>query len=355
MVAVGRGVVAAATVVVLVDVGVVVVAAGALDVDGARGIAVLEVEAAVVDEGAVGGGGGGRVRSGRGARSCRRIRAGRIGRAVRAARGDADQAGGEDGDTDVASELMSPAGRAVGRRACVGAVHGCLLPGGRRWMLSDWRCPSPCRHARAKGSRSASVALPQIHETTDGRGARPSSFSGWRGSMWRGCRWGRAVGCAQWRWADRRSVGVEDDEICCCVGAVVDDADEPAAVLASGSCGVGDELELGRLVVRSDGVAGSLAGDEVVAVDAVCRTGPQVALRAGEDARVAVREGQRGVIDDLVLDGRRPRVQGPTLERRARGVDDDATRVVVGAGESAGAALDGGPHHRCFHGWQIAG
>ena len=56
MVAVGRGVVAAATMVVLVDVGVVVVAAGALDVDGARGVAVLEVEAAaVVDEGAVGG------------------------------------------------------------------------------------------------------------------------------------------------------------------------------------------------------------------------------------------------------------------------------------------------------------
>ena len=55
MVAVGRGVVATATVVVLVDVGVVVVAAGPLDADGVGGIAMLEVEAAVVDEGAVGG------------------------------------------------------------------------------------------------------------------------------------------------------------------------------------------------------------------------------------------------------------------------------------------------------------
>jgi len=54
MVAVGRGVVAAATVVVLVDVGVVVVAAGPLDADGVGGIAMLEVEAAVVDEGAIG-------------------------------------------------------------------------------------------------------------------------------------------------------------------------------------------------------------------------------------------------------------------------------------------------------------
>jgi len=54
MVAVGRGVVAAATVVVLVDVGVVVVAADPLDADGVGGIAVLEVGAAVVDEGAVG-------------------------------------------------------------------------------------------------------------------------------------------------------------------------------------------------------------------------------------------------------------------------------------------------------------
>src|SRR4051812_33142472 len=55
-VAVGRGVVAAATAAVLMDVGVLVVAAGALDVDGTRGVAVLEVEAAaVVDEGAVGG------------------------------------------------------------------------------------------------------------------------------------------------------------------------------------------------------------------------------------------------------------------------------------------------------------
>jgi hypothetical protein len=54
--AVGRGVVAAATVAVTTDVGVVVVAADALDVDGARGVAVVEVEAAAgVDEGAVGG------------------------------------------------------------------------------------------------------------------------------------------------------------------------------------------------------------------------------------------------------------------------------------------------------------
>ena len=54
--AVGRGVIATPTVAVLVDVAVVVVAAGARDVDGARGVAVLDVEAAaVVDEGAVGG------------------------------------------------------------------------------------------------------------------------------------------------------------------------------------------------------------------------------------------------------------------------------------------------------------
>ena len=54
MVAVGRGVVAAATV-VLADVDVVVVVAGALDVDEACCVAVLEVEAAVVGEGEVGG------------------------------------------------------------------------------------------------------------------------------------------------------------------------------------------------------------------------------------------------------------------------------------------------------------
>ena len=52
--AVGRGVVAAATVAVTTDVGVVIVAGGALDVVAARGVTVLEV-AGVVDGGAVGG------------------------------------------------------------------------------------------------------------------------------------------------------------------------------------------------------------------------------------------------------------------------------------------------------------
>src|SRR5215203_704940 len=96
---------------------------------------------------------------------------------------------------------------------------------------------APCRHARAQGSLSASVALPQIDETTDGRGARPLLFGGWRDPCGVG-----AVGDGPW---DVHSgdgstveVGVEDEEICCCVGAVVDDADEPAAVLASGSSGV---------------------------------------------------------------------------------------------------------------------
>ncbi len=79
------------------------------------------------------------------------------------------------------------------------------------------------------------------------------------------------------------------------------------------------------LVVRSRRGGWLAPGDEVVAVDAARRTGPQVALRAGERRPVAVREGQRGVVDDLVLDGRRSPVQGPALERRAGGVDDDAT------------------------------
>ena len=60
---------------------------------------------------------------------------------------------------------------------------------------------------------------------------------------------GRAVG----------GLGVEDDEVGRVAGAVVDDADEPPAVLAAGSLGVGDEDELGRAGggTRSRGCGGS--------------------------------------------------------------------------------------------------
>jgi len=134
MVAVGRGVVAAAT--VAVDVGVVVVcircagcSMGARRRRRARGS-----RRRAVDEGRSRRRGGGRARSGTWSPFVLEdfVPAALVELSV-LQRGDADQACGEDGDTDAAfgAGRRRPIGPLVDG-LCVGEVHGCLLPGGRR-------------------------------------------------------------------------------------------------------------------------------------------------------------------------------------------------------------------------------